>query len=374
MERLNIVLISPEKWGTNFVSKHHYASLLAALGHEVLFVNPPSPRLTAGKSELNKKTKHLTTCDYCVLKGMNRLPEFFRRSLQTKYASSIVHQWSFDPDILWNFDPYQFQDLSVFPGQAFSIYHPVDVHRTMLERLSVEKADLIIGTSDLILKRFVGLRGGVRRKINHGLAQWFLESVEASVLPGSFKINIGLVGNLSYPYMDEGVLLKIVDAHKDIGFHFIGPDGRSNLGDSESELVDKLKNYSNVVLHGQVDSHELPSRLKSFDMFLITYQGDTFKTELANPHKLLEYLSTGKVVVSHYIDEYRTKEDLVVMSERNSGLHSKFKEVLDNLAYYNSEDLMEKRKKFSTENTYEQHLDTILSLVSELKSKDKPSA
>jgi hypothetical protein len=39
----NILLISPESWGQNHVSKHHYATELSK-NNKIYFLNPPSSK------------------------------------------------------------------------------------------------------------------------------------------------------------------------------------------------------------------------------------------------------------------------------------------------------------------------------------------
>ena len=67
-----IIIISPESWGINFVSKHHYAKELANKGNEVYFLNPPSD-----KNELINIEKNLYVINYKnILRGINKLPVF----------------------------------------------------------------------------------------------------------------------------------------------------------------------------------------------------------------------------------------------------------------------------------------------------------
>ena len=41
MRAKTIIILSPQNWGTMFLSKHHYAVELAKLGNKVYFINPP---------------------------------------------------------------------------------------------------------------------------------------------------------------------------------------------------------------------------------------------------------------------------------------------------------------------------------------------
>ena len=80
---------------------------------------------------------------------------------------------------------------------------------------------------------------------------------------------------------------------------------------------------------------------------------------MANPHKILEYLSTGKPVVSHYIDEYRDHRDIICMADDNKALPGLFSLVSKNLRNYNSSELIDKRKNIAKDNTYSLQIDRI---------------
>lgn len=78
----NILIISPEAWGTNHVSKHHYARELQKQGGKVWFVNPPEVSNIETMQEVGKDlfvVKH-PVC----LRGKNRLPSFVSRVLHRK--------------------------------------------------------------------------------------------------------------------------------------------------------------------------------------------------------------------------------------------------------------------------------------------------
>ena len=51
----------------------------------------------------------------------------------------------------------------------------------------------------------------------------------------------------------------------------------------------------------------------------------------SNLHKIMEYLGSGKVTVTSWVDEYKYYPDLVVMSKSNLDLPTLFEDVLDNL-------------------------------------------
>jgi glycosyltransferase involved in cell wall biosynthesis len=362
-----ILIISPESWGTSFVSKHHYATILAERGNKVYFLNPPSQ-----KSEITTINEQLKIIDYqLVMRGINRMPTFLRNLLNGRQIAKIKRQFiPEDIDIVWSFDPFRFQKLTSW-GAKTAIYHPVDIHKTNLDLPTAASADIIFSTAALILEKFAKtLPNTPQFKINHGLAAHF---IAPDIVPVSFsdnfKLRVGYVGNLNYPYLDKNTLLNVIKANPNIGFYFIGPHEKSNLSASDTnntDFISQLQNLPNTVLLGAKPSKELPNYLAAFDLFLMTYTADQHRAELANPHKILEYLSTGKIVVSHYIDEYGDKNHLVAMAQTNADIPALFDKTVAQLLLLNSPTLREMRKDYARENTYqaqvvriEQHLDAL---------------
>src|SRR5690606_37839051 len=106
---------------------------------------------------------------------------------------------------------------------------------------------------------------------------------------------------------------------------------KSNLSSGQvkfAEEVEKLKSYSNTFLLGPKPSSFIPSFLQKMDMLIMLYDTEGKIAEIANPHKMLEYLSSGKKNLTNFIYEYRNRRDLVEMVEDPSTYISKFKEVL----------------------------------------------
>jgi hypothetical protein len=106
----------------------------------------------------------------------------------------------------------------------------------------------------------------------------------------------------------------------------------------------------------------LAKRLNRMDAFLICYDVEKDQSKGTNYHKVMEYLSTGKVIISNNITTYQEMPGLISMvSERqhNNNLPILFREVISNLDKYNSPVAMKQRKEFAAENTYEKQLSYI---------------
>src|SRR5205085_439293 len=87
----------------------------------------------------------------------------------------------------------------------------------------------------------------------------------------------------------------------------------------------------------------------------------------SNCHKIIEYLSTGKVSISNRIITYENTEGLLEMPDEftNENLPGLFKKVITNIAEYNSPERQLRRIKFALENTYQKHVETISRFIEE---------
>jgi len=366
----NILLISPEFWGETFVSKHHIALELSKIGNKVFFLNPSSWHL-GFNIKSTKFSKNLRIIDYGTLfKGLNRLPFSARIKIHNYLARRIQDYLKTNFDVVWNFDPYHFQYLPCF-GAHLNIYHSVDVYNTNLEKETAETANIVFTTSDKILERLQDVRTP-KFKINHGVAQHFFDEntdlFKQEETPN--RIKVGYIGNLMYKYLDVDILGTIIDNNKDMSFTFIGPYEKSNLhgGEYNLKFIEYLKNSTNVQMLGPKPSIELPWYLNQFDLFIMCYSGDRNIAEMANPHKILEYLSTGKTVICHYIDEYKNKRNLVEMVDDNNLIPQRFNKVIHNLSYYNSTEKARIRIQYALDNTYIKQINRIERLVSDYNS------
>ncbi len=344
-----ILIISPEPWGINFLSKHHYALTLAKWGNKVYFLNPSTRDLS--ESIRIKKSGHegLYLVDYrSPMKGTYRLPGPLRRMLVGREIKKIHQGLDQDIDVVWSFDPHRLQQIQDFEA-SLNIYHPVDLHFTPLEKEIASQASCILATSDSILERFSD--HPFTAKSGHGLDEIFLgkEVVDEG---SDGTIRVGYVGNLSNKLIDVPTIEKMVKEHPDVVFEFVGPYQPSNLSQHGSKLYEVLEGMENVQFHGPMKKLEIVGFFRRMDILLLAYTTDN-PGILANPHKMLEYLSSGKVVLCHYIDEYKESDLIVMAKQGNHEMPELMAQIIGNLAAYNSEVERERRKTFASSFSYE---------------------
>ncbi len=345
-----VLIISPESWEHIPVSKHHYAKALARNGNQVFFLNPPSQQNAIHE---NASYPGVWIVDYKAIAGVNRLPAFLRDILNRYQIRSLkkICQSSFD--VVWSFDAFRFHNLKLFDAEV-TIYHVADVHHSALEQQLAHSADIILSVSQKILDRY-SYAQKQRKKIDHGLAEYFLEVPPSIPLPSS-PLHVGYVGNLNNWNVDVDTMLKIVEENPTVHFTFMGPY------QSDSRIARELKQKANCTLAGRVENEKLPLLFQQFHFFMMCY-GIEKRDASSNSHKILEYLSTGKPVVMNYTDEYNDKHDLVLMTERNEELPDAFKEVCAHYQQYAAPTLTEKRRAFAFSNSYLQHVITVDQLI-----------
>jgi hypothetical protein len=99
------------------------------------------------------------------------------------------------------------------------------------------------------------------------------------------------------------------------------------------------------------------------DILLLIYKSQEYLEQLANPHKVLEYLATGKTIIASWTDEYQQHQTLLEMSDVNDKIPQKFNEVVLNLDYFNSPKKQAARIAFAKANTYDKKIRQIEELI-----------
>jgi hypothetical protein len=357
------------------MSKHHYAIELARAGNKVYFINHPDRRKKMNKGEISVlptsyenlyEVKHRLHHPYFLKFKFRSLFNFLTRL----HIRRVINKIGEYPDVVWSFDTGNTIPLKIFSKSKLRILMPVDGPFGHTDELrSAEKADVVITVTQRILDVFKGFPLP-KLLINHGVADVFLEG-RCAALNGK-QLKVGYSGSLIRSDLDIPCFLDIINGHPEIIFEFWGEydHKKSNIhlpedvpGDTLA-FLDTLHNLPNVILHGPVNPAELAEGLNKMDALLICYR---IKND-QNHHKVLEYLGTGKVIVSNYMSSYSGEDpDLIYMvnnKEANDGLPELFNRVISKLDYYNAPELAEKRKKFARQYSYSNNLKRIQEFIS----------
>lgn len=345
-----------------FISKNHYALELARRGNKVFYLPGPDQRnkLKPGEVKISPlghdnlfNVEHRLPFPY-VLKFRAR---FLYDLLLKKHIANILKHTG-PMDIVWSFDLSNTIPLSAFPGSCIKLYMPVDELEERMAVKAAKGADVIFSVTNEILDKFRSLNIPLVF-LNHGVSEMFL--AEQPVNNINDVISIGLSGNFLRPDIDRATLLKIIANHSDIQFHFWGSVGKTNsnlvggLDDGAMHFVQELEQKRNVVLHGAVKPAQLAEELQKMDGFLICYDINRDQSKGTNYHKIMEYLATGKVVISNNVTTYNTLPGLIEMTpsrDNNNELPALFHKVVANINYYNAQERRQQRIAFAGQQTY----------------------
>ena len=375
LKNKTILLISPNKWGKMQISKHHYAIELAKRGNIVYFLNPPCYTLTQN-IEIISIQSNLFSLSYKpifpfkIRFHFRLLFDFLIRFQIKKILKRIPNK----PDIVWSFETNLFSDLSMFKTD-YKIYHPVDMIVGKYQNKIIRSADVVFSVSDIILneiKRYT--KKTPSYFINHGLSLTYANHA-SKILPENKKknkVNACYIGNLLLSSLDRRAFQKIIELNTNINFTFFGsykPEetnvGGTNTTESK-KFISFLKNSSNVNLKGVKSPSEIIKNISNYDIFVVLLDTKQDINAGSNSHKIMEYLSFGKVIISSRISQYKKYPGLIEMVDErhNENLAALFKKVINNLDYYNSPELQRKRIDFALNNTCEKQIERIEKYIS----------
>jgi hypothetical protein len=373
LKNKTILLISPQAWGNMYLAKHHYAIALAKYGNEVYFLNPPSDSKIKNEVEVVKSNIHPSL--YIVNHSL-----FFSKKIKFKFIwlfhffmkfhiDKIKKNIAKEIDIVWSFDLGNYYPFKSF-SSSYKIFSPFDKAKNKVFINSAVDCDIIISPAYEIIESYNQFNVP-KHFIHHGLAEEFFNQTKVNRIDET-EIRIGLSGNWLRKDIDTKRLLHIINENPEVIFEFWGvfQTHQSNIGGEEgietADLMVQLGNLKNVVIHGVKHPKELAIEFQRMDGFLICYNILKDQSNGINYHKIIEYLSTGKVVISNNITTYSSLPNLIVMttsSTHNNELPTLFKTVIDNLQHFNQTQFVAARKEFAFSNLYYSKIAEIEKLI-----------
>ncbi len=358
----NILIISPEAWSVNSPQRQLYARELAKKGNLVFFLNPPG--------KLNSCTllsENIHIIDY---KEKGGLFDFLGGNVEAKQLKKIKALINKKLDLVWSFDAGRFRNLSVFDAsyKIFSIEKWGE--NTEEEREIAKSCNLALANSQAILDKLNRI-DCKKLLLHHALGQSFIEALQkanyirSNTQFATGRIRCGYVGNLQNKFIDTAVFEEIIRNNPIVEFHLIGPFVKdSNLAHSDNKtwedpFVEFLMSAPNVRMYGSLMNVRAAEILQTMDMFLLCYQAEKYRNEVANPPKMIEYLSTGKTVVASHTDSFMPYRQLLIMADKTEELPALFRQTLDNLENWNQPNKQQERINFALAYSYEKQLSLI---------------
>jgi hypothetical protein len=358
---LNVLVISPQRWSGFQVSKHHFANALAQVGNEVFFLEPPVLDRSMRPGEIS-----IESCDSCRrIKVVRYCPWFYRLKFHARSIFNFLMRNQANRiqracgklDVVWDFDnTYNFSSLKPFHAEL-AIFHPVD--QIVKHQSSSKDADIVFAVDESILKR-VDTGSIPAYVIEHGLAPDYVSYAEHQLghreVPNEAAsvTRVGYVGNLLACAIDDETITSIVKQNCQIHFDFIGPykDGTVSPG-----WINDLAALPNCKFHGFQTQQQILSLANTIDLWLICYDNSKDINGGVNSHKALEYLATGKPIVSSRLLAYQGKNLLNMPPEAgNENLPDLFSNVASS-----SPDIEEskRRMQFAIDRSYAIRLEEV---------------
>lgn len=353
-----ILLISPEPWDHIFVSKHHYAQHLAELGNKVFFLNPPSDDFRIDSTG----RKHLKVVNYKGFpKGLRFMPTWLQRHFFKSQFERIQQLAGVSFDLVWSFDNSVFFDFKALPADVFKISHIVDLNQNFQRDKAATTADICFCTTRYIKSELEKFNMNTHF-VHHGLAsQKILKDVE---LPGKSEIKALYLGNLAMKYLDWAVIYKAAVANPEVDFIFIGSN-RDKVDPQINEMHSckkKLFEFPNVHFEEAIPSEMIASYMSKAQVLMVAYQ-EARHQDQANPHKVMEYLASGKPIVATFTVEFEQQMDLIQMSKSNADWCSVFNQTISILSELSSDERAQQRIAFAAEHTYIQQIERIKGIL-----------
>ena len=311
------------------VSKHHYAIEMAKRGNTVYFIESPDRSRKKGIAVRPvDNVDGLNLVSYSpVFWGKRVLPGFIYRRLLRKQINRLVGSIGKNPDLVLTFQPYLFENIGDF-GAARSIYFASDLSLENRPPGEAVNADVCFAVSATILDQ-VKQYNPHSFFINHGLSGDFKSiAVTAAeqpfaALPKNKILQVGYAGNLLMGALDRQTMKKVITDNPEIRFVFWGQydmvAGKHDAWNHPEvgDFVSFLKQAENVVLRGAVPTDVLAKEMQNMDMLWLCWKIGPGMWDGSNSHKILEYLSTGRPVVSHFVLTYKDS-DILYMPKTTS--------------------------------------------------------
>lgn len=370
MEKKKVLIISPQQWNFLFISKQHYAVELSKK-YEVYYISFPIESMGRGFT--------VTREDYSgrvnIIRHKVPLPHRFMyrvkwwyRKRNTKVMQRILNTITGgEPfELAIDFGLFFLYDGMTWVNARKKIFFPVD-DSVELPPL-YPGADLVLSVSPNVIEKF-RQHNVAAQFIHHGLSAEYAAYAEKKLAEGITKTGykaspaVGYIGNLDNEFVDRELLLQLASTFPQCHFHCYGlvPAAAKQKSDPFWKQIVALPN---VTLHGQQSPDVLAKKMQDLDIFLLCYKPDYKRYHAENSHKIMEYLSTGKPVVSTNISVFEGT-GLLYMSpkDKNGELTGIFKYVLEHPNETTAPELAEKRMRFALQHTYAQHTRQILALA-----------
>ena len=333
--RYGIIAFSHLRWDFVWQRPQQFLSRFAAQ-HPVLFVEEPEFSLEPGahpQTQLSQAAENITVARFLLPKDWTRDERFeaVAERLTEEAIESVNAEGAFDRPLLWFYNPMD----TPWAVQAFNRRGVVYDCMDELSQFKFAPQNLLDNERMLLGEADVVFTGGyelwTRKSRQHENVHFFGCGVEynhfakaqlpETEIPADVKDIphpiLGWFGVID-ERMDYPLLAHIANARPDWHLVMVGPVVKVDPA--------SLPQAPNIHWVGQRDYSVLPSYCKAFDICMMSFAINE-ATEFINPTKALEYLATGRPVIStpvrdvvrqytEFVDIAQTPEEFVSLAEK----------------------------------------------------------
>ncbi|GIV41799.1 MAG: hypothetical protein KatS3mg034_1109 [Vicingaceae bacterium] len=348
LKNKTILIISPEPFGKNLLSKHYYALELARFNRVFFLCFPHGQTESFIHTNISENLIQIGVKNNFV--AINILPEFWVRKIFRKKIQSILRFAKIHPDVVISFFPYFFWWLKDF-GAQIHIFGLMDYFPNLKKRnfqIIYQNTDLVLTVSKIISDHY-GMFNAYF--LGHAIPGDLFESLNNKNIINEVPKKVGFMGTLKSPYLDLNLIHDLVNFFPDLDFYFAGSKLTPN--NLNYHFWEDLATYPNVHMTGLLTGNHLTEWLSNMDLFIFPYT-DKAPLRTSNSLKILFYLATGKPVVASPIATYQSIDPNIMIVNKNSNefLHA-FRHVVSNYKNLVEDDWVCERKNMAQENTYD---------------------
>jgi glycosyltransferase involved in cell wall biosynthesis len=311
--RWNFVWQRPQQFLSRFAERH-----------PVLFVEEPDFRLEDGAPPtlvIETAGERITTATVAfptTMRGSHEVPAIMRE-LTKRAIDTVNTEGDFDNPLLWYYSPMEAAwSLGEFPGRAV-VYDCMDE----LSQFRGAPPELIENEKRLLKAADIVFTGGyelwTKKSAQHSNCHFFGCGVEydhfakaqndMTAIPEDVRdLKRPIIGwfGVVDERVDYDLLRKAAEMRPDWSFVLVGPVVKVDPA--------SLPQADNIHWLGGRDYKVLPNYCRAFDVCMMAFALNE-ATEFINPTKALEYLATGKPVVSTPVkDVVRQYSDTVLIA------------------------------------------------------------
>lgn len=372
MEKKKVLIISPQHWNFLFISKQHYALELSGQ-YEVYYLSFPEKKMGTGFSITKDPYSgrvHLLNykvpLPHRLMFKATPLYKWMNKRTIRKVLQKITGNQPFD--LVIDFGLFFLYDDLTWVNARKKVFFPVDDALGL--PVNYKGANLVLSVSQNIVDKF-RQHNVPAHFIHHGLSVEYASLAEKRLQEPDLGIKttwnepvkVGYIGNLDNDFVDRAVMLQVMQETPSCRFHIYGwaPDQKKH---ATSAFWQQLLALNNVQFHGKQSPSELAQKIQDMDVLLLCYKPDYKRYHAENSHKIMEYLSTGKPVVSTCISIFE-HTGLLYMTpkDKNEELLSLLQQVTKQPSLYSNAAEAEKRIRFALEHTYARHAEQLIQLA-----------